>query len=208
MLPSLPTLFGTLIAGLLLGQASPSPIQRRGHVTWYHLKEFFDRYWWDLYFTCFFPYNDMSREGCIAATDDKIWATFTYDTVINPATYVWLEDDATTANCLFDLHHVQQDVCISVRGSKCEATKGTSKILNARVHGNLGSITTNETIALQLASRAIVGSKVNSNQDDVFKHMPSGVQFLYIPDRAAFKLPTTIKEPSYVSVVFGGAEQC
>lgn len=208
MSPSLTTLSGILIATLLLVQASPLAIQKRADVTWYHQKEFFTKYYWDIWFTCFYPYNDMTDEGCLSATDNKDWVAFTYDTPSNPATYVWLEDDARTANCLFDLHHLQKDECISVKGSKCEATKGTSKILNARVHGDLGSITTNETVAIQFGSWAIVGSKVNSNQDDYIKHMPSGVQFLYIPDRASWKLPTTIKEASYISVVFGGAEQC
>ena len=109
----------------------------------------------------------------------------TQDHEEHPAKYVWLEDDARTANCLIRFRHFQQDECISVRGSVCEAEKGTSKILNARVNGGLGSPGSEEYHALQEANEALIGTAVNSDANQPFS---SGVFLMHNRGRATWLL--------------------
>lgn len=141
---------------------STSQLAKREGAVWYRATTgaFLMQYLFQLWPTCQIRYGDRNR-GCVGTSDNSKWIAMTQDHVEHPAEYVWLEDDARTANCLIRLHHFQQDECISVRGSVCEAEKGTSKILNARVHGGLGSLASDEYRALQEASLALIGTAVN-----------------------------------------------
>ena len=110
--------------------------------------------------------------------------------------YVWLQDDANTANCLTNLHYTQDDACISVAGSSCEAGKGTSKILNAQVSYIIGSkqIDSADSDAIQSASNALVGSSVDSGSD-----LDGGVTLAHAGQNG-----------EYVNILFrfGGGQQC
>ena len=186
-----------LAGGLLSALVSPTPIEKRGGVIFHDKTEFYERYGIDAGPPCrnIYGTQGMAEEGCVIATTDSTWTAITFNSIPDRAEYIWLEDDATTASCLIRLHDVQDDECISVRGSVCEANKGTSKILNARLHysSSGGSLTAEESSTFQKASRALIGSRVNS--DSNHHNTPSGVYL------ATF-------EHTYMSVVFGGAEQC
>ena len=190
----------TFLAALVVGEliptlASPNPMEKRGDVIIFHDQtEFYERYGLNAGPACRNLYGEegLAELGCVIATTDSTWTATTFNSVANPAEYIWLEDDATTASCLIHLHDVQKDECISVRGSVCEANKGTSKILNARLHSG-GSLTAEESSTFQKASRALIGARINS--DSAHHEIPSGV-YLATYDH------------TYMSVVFGGAEQC
>lgn len=74
-------------------------------------------------------------------------------------------DDSTTANCLINLHYTQSDACISVAGSSCEAIKGTSQILNARM-GYAKYLSADDSDTLQAASGYMIGRTVSSGYSD------------------------------------------
>ena len=195
MAPLWTTLLAALVAGGLISTlASPTTTEKSDIVTFHDKTEFYERYGINAEGACrnIYGTQGMAEEGCVIATTDSTWTAITFNSIPNPAEYIWLEDDATTANCLIHLHDLQEDECISVRGSVCEANKGTSKILNARLHSG-GSLTPEESKTLQKGSRALFGAKVNS--DSNHHHTPSGVYL------ATF-------EHVYMSIVFGGAEQC
>ena len=181
-------------------------LARRESAVWYRAATgaFAKQYAFQLWPTCIIRYGDHVK-GCVGTSDNLRWVAMTQDHDEHPANYVWLEDDVRTANCLIRLHHFQQDECISVRGSVCEAEKGTSKILNARVHGGLGSLASDEYHALQEASQALLGTSVNSDANQPYS---SGVYLMHIPGRATWLLGVPVVLYRSLSIVFGGAEQC
>ena len=181
-------------------------LAKREGAVWYRATTgaFVTKYGFQLWPTCIIYYGDDNK-GCVGTSDNLKWIAMSQDHEEHPANYVWLEDDARTANCLIRLHHFQQDECISVRGSVCEASKGMSKILNARVSGGLGSLASDEYHALQEASQALVGTAVNSDANQPYS---SGVYLMHIPGRPTWSLGIGVLLYRSVSIVFGGAEQC
>lgn len=156
------------------------------------------------------PGSDNFDNGYLSATDGSTWLAQTYSDQYNPAEYIWVQDDANTANCLINLHYMQGDGCISVKGSSCEATAGSSKILNARVGMQLSG---DDSSSLQAASSAIVGSNVNSNMDGSDKKgMSSGGVTLYHNDMTTrTQMISTGNQPGWygqVGINFGGGEKC
>lgn len=44
--------------------------------------------------------------------------------------YLWTFDDTAVTKCLIDLHHRQDNVCISVKGSRCEKVRVSSACMH------------------------------------------------------------------------------
>jgi hypothetical protein len=94
------------------------------------------------------------------------WGQFapdkTWEACYMPGDYLWLKGDVETAKFLIDLHYRQNSACISVAGSRCEAGKGTSKILNIRkavssFNGKVEEFSASESGALQAAVSSMLG---------------------------------------------------
>ena len=207
---SLMSLFTLLAGSFLPFLVSTNPIEKRGDSVFYDPQGFKDHYGYDMLDACYNtnPDEDTDIENCLIATDNSTWVAVTYNSNRSPAEYIWAPDDTTTANCLINQHCVHDRECISVRGSGCETNAGTSKILNARLMMLGGKLTSGRSRTLQEATRAFVGSAVNSrgNNEEGFR---SGV-WLYFLDWKPI-LNYSILEPynpGKLGIVFGGAEQC
>ena len=202
---SISLLLGALLAVTPLISGSQTSLDKRDTAVFYPYTEFMFLY--DLNFddACYGEYGVGYEGGCALASNNDTWLAMTWDSLMNPAEYIWEADDATTANCLAHLHYVQDTECISVKGSECEAKKGTSKILNSRkqtVSYGIDTLSLEDYAAIEKASNAIIGTKVNSNADNEF-HIASGVYL------GRMNLDGFFDEvEGFISIVFGGAEQC
>ena len=200
----------TLMAGSLLPPlGSTNPIEKRGNSVFYTLQDFKTHYGYDMGEPCLYVNGDGDTdvENCLIATDNSTWVAMTYNSYRSPAEYIWAPDDTKTANCLINQDYVDDKKCVSVRGTECEAGKGTSKILNARLDWG-GKLTSEESRVWQDASRAFVGSKVNSkgNNEEGFK---SGVWLFFLKWKPLLNIDiVTPYKAHMLSIVFGGAEQC
>ena len=200
----------TLVVGALLpALGSTNPIEKRGDSVFYTVQDFKSHYGYDMIDACYWANTDgdTDYENCLIATDNSTWVAATYNSYRSPAEYIWAPDDTTTANCLINQHYVHDKLCVSVRGSECEAKAGTSKILNARlsVYGGLSS---EQSRTLQEATRAFVGSKVNSkgNNEEGFA---SGVYLMFFEWQPRLKMDKVCPDRAgKLGIVFGGAEQC
>ena len=210
MVPSFIKLVAALlVAGLLPILGLPSPVEKRDGAQFLDMVEFFREYKLQMEEYCialypFFRYED----ACRLATDNSSWAAITYSHHgISPAEYVWAPDDATTANCLINLHHKQETECISLRGSECEIEAGASKILNSRLYRDDDRLTLEDTVALQAASEALIGAKVNSIAPNPNKKISSGVCLAHI-DRAEVDEYNQVEMLGALRIFFGGADPC
>ena len=200
----------TLLVGALLPSLiAANPIEKRGDSIFYTVEGFKDHYGYDMINACHWVNSDgdTHNENCLLATDNSTWLAMTYNSYKSPAEYIWAPDDATTANCLINQHFVDDKQCVSVRGSECEPEAGTSKILNARLAWP-GQINAEQSRIWQQASRAFVGSKVNSmgNNEEGFK---SGVWLYFLKWTPLLNVAYVVNySPPVLGIVFGGAEQC
>lgn len=189
--------------------AVPIMEERQSSIQWYSGGDFYSRFNYQA------PQSDGAYPpgtqcGYQTATDDASWVLSTANSNDNPAQYVWTQDDATTANCLINLHFTQGDSCISVQGSECESGAGSSKILIAvgffpTSSGDAGSqLSSDDSDALQAASSALVGATVNSAPG-------AGVQIIRIDpsDKTAdIQQGDVPAEHGGVQISFGGDNQC
>ena len=180
-------------------QASPLLRQRDGAIQWLNNADFFSEF-----------ENTVSTLGSgsaappdnnyLTASDGSIWVVYTRNASFDPAFYVWQQNDTNTLNCLTNLHFTQDDDCVSVKGSECEAGAGTSKILNART---LSQLSSQNSKAIQVAISALVGATVNSGED--------GVNLYRIDASHSTEYIRQGNQPEKdggIDVVFGCGEQC
>lgn len=119
-----------------------------------------------------------------------------------PGTYVWMQDDVETAKCLIDLHYRQNSACISVKGSRCDAIKGTSRILNIRkavisFNGKVENFSAGESGALQAAVSSMLGMSMGAGPGrDSLNSFKSDLE----PDKPGLARGIWIR--------FGGGQQC
>lgn len=200
-----------LVAGMLPLLVTSSPVEKRGGAEFFDKVEFYRKYKLQMDEYCLDKYPAFQYpDACRLATDNSTWTAMTYShNGISPAEYLWEADDATTASCLITLHHKQKTKCISVRGSECEANAGTSKILNARLFEESdGRLTVEDSAALQAASRALVGAKVNSIAPNPERKIPSGVYLAHLNRAKVDVYNQPDPDLELLSIVFGGADQC
>ena len=133
----------------------------------------------------------------VVAAEDKSWQGC-FDEPPKDAGYLFLQDDATTAACLIDLHYKQASRCISVAGSPCEAGKGTSQILNVWM-GKERKLSSDDSLVLQAAANGMVGQTVSSGRSDHDGQSQGSVKVVRVGQNVA---------ESGVDIRFGGDEQC
>lgn len=188
--------------------AMPFLDARQASIQWLGLADFFNKFGFGS------PTGEATApdgtNGWLTASDGASWVAYTGANT----DYAFTQDDATTANCLVNLHFTQDDACISVAGSECAAKAGTSKILNARASNQFNDgpadgwkrLTSDDSDAIQAAISAMVRSNVNSSPD-------RGVTI----DRYDFGKKKSSDTPGVgnaptehgsVTVYFGGSEQC
>jgi len=148
--------------------------------------------------------------GWLSASDGSSWVASTGA----EGDYAFIQDDATAANCLVNLHFTQDDACISLAGSECAANAGTSKILNVRAmnQGTDGPfdgwrrLTSDDSAAIQAAISAMVRGNVNPSPEIGVR-----IDWYDFGDKKWSDTPGVGNVPTEhgsVAVQFGGSEQC
>jgi len=128
--------------------------------------------------------------------------------------YAFVQDDATTANCLVNLHFTQDDACISLASSECAANAGTSKILKVRAsdQGNdgaengLSKLTNDDSNAIQAAISTMVRNNVNS-----YSNMGVLIDRFDFTKKKSSDTPGVGDQPTLhggVAIFSGGLSQC
>jgi hypothetical protein len=75
-------------------------------------------------FQAFFGAINPPCQGDFGGPNDQVIYGNGFQACNTPGSYIWAQEDTNTANCLIDLHYLQDELCISVEGSSLRGYQG------------------------------------------------------------------------------------
>ncbi|KAJ5091617.1 hypothetical protein NUU61_006487 [Penicillium alfredii] len=102
------------------------------------------------------------------------------------------QQDADVAKCLTNLHYVQEDTCISVKGSMCDNgyLDGGGRIQNTQLSLLYDAqLTADQSSAMQYAIQSMVGTNIRTDKTKQDAYMP------------AYSVTKTLNGPAIVSMI-------